>query len=404
MTQLVHRVRLRNWRSIAACDVTLGGLTFLLGRNGAGKSNFLDAFQFVSDALNTSLDHAFRDRGGIGDVRRKSGGHPNHFAMRFDLTLPDGIQAAYSLRIGAKPSGGFVVQDERGELRGGPLFGGAVFHVKDGQVHETSAPSMPKLTDDRLSLVALSGIADFRPLFEALASSAVYSLNPRQIAAMQRPDPKELLQLDGSNAAGVLRRLTNGAPASLSEYLARIVPGITAVETQSIGPLEQVHFKQAMRGSRHEWSFPATSMSDGTLRAFGTILALLQASAHDGSRQARLIGLEEPEMALHPAAAAALLAAIREGARHAQVLVTSHSPELLDNPDISADQLLAVMNDDGQTHIGRLDAPTMTILRERLMTAGELLRQDQLEADPAAVRDVRHERQLRLFEPIRHRA
>ena len=59
------RVILKNYKSIAACDVRFGPLSFLLGPNGAGKSNFLDALRFVTDSLRTSLEHAIRDRGGF---------------------------------------------------------------------------------------------------------------------------------------------------------------------------------------------------------------------------------------------------------------------------------------------------------------------------------------------------
>ena len=52
--RLLHRVALRNYRSIAACDVSLAQLSFLVGPNGSGKSNFLDALGF-------SIDHALRD-------------------------------------------------------------------------------------------------------------------------------------------------------------------------------------------------------------------------------------------------------------------------------------------------------------------------------------------------------
>ena len=37
----ISRVKLRNYKSIAACDVWLGPLTFLVGPNGAGRSSFL---------------------------------------------------------------------------------------------------------------------------------------------------------------------------------------------------------------------------------------------------------------------------------------------------------------------------------------------------------------------------
>ena len=51
---LLRRVKIRDYKSIAYCDVELGPLTVLVGRNGAGKSNFLDALGFVADALRGS--------------------------------------------------------------------------------------------------------------------------------------------------------------------------------------------------------------------------------------------------------------------------------------------------------------------------------------------------------------
>ena len=96
----ITKVTIKNYKSIAACDVQLRPLMFLVGPNGAGKSNFLDSLRFVADALDSSLDHAIRDRGGINDVRRRSGGHPNHFSIRLNFTLPEG-SGHYAFRIGA---------------------------------------------------------------------------------------------------------------------------------------------------------------------------------------------------------------------------------------------------------------------------------------------------------------
>ena len=60
--RLLTRVLLRNYKSIAACDVSPAQLSFLVGPNGSGKSNFLDALRFVADALRFSIDHALRNR------------------------------------------------------------------------------------------------------------------------------------------------------------------------------------------------------------------------------------------------------------------------------------------------------------------------------------------------------
>ena len=83
--------------------MTLGPLNFLIEPNGVGKSNFLDALRFVTESLNASLDHALRERGGIGEVRRRSSGHPTHFGIRLEFLLPTGSSGYYAFRVGAVP-------------------------------------------------------------------------------------------------------------------------------------------------------------------------------------------------------------------------------------------------------------------------------------------------------------
>jgi len=396
----IRRVTIRNYKSIAACQVDLGTLMFLVGPNGSGKSNFLDALRFVADALRSSLDHALRDRGTIKEVRRRSGGHPNHFALRFDFSLPSGQTGHYAFRVGAKPAGAYEVQTEECIIRGAGALGPEHhFRIRSGRVETASFSPTPATLPDRLFLVAASGVPEFRPVFDALSRIEVYNLNPREIAAMQKPDPGYLLRRDGSNAASVLQQFPSEVRDRVSDNLSRIVPGVSGAEVRTLGSQETIEFRQIVKGQGHPWRFMAGAMSDGTLRAFGILLAVFQAAfARTGSVPPLLIGLEEPEMALHPAAAGVLLSALREGARHCQILVTSHSPDLLDNSDIPTDALLAVDNNDGLTRIGPIDEAGRTMLREKLFTPGELLRQNQLTPDRNAVSDVDDERQLDLFE------
>ena len=397
---VIRRVVLRNYKSIAACDVQLAPLTFLVGANGSGKSNFLDSMRFVADSLRTSLDHALRDRGTVKSVRRISGGHPNHFALRLDFGLPDGSAGHYSFKVGAKPNGGYEVQHEECQLLPA-VPGGQEEHytVKTGQVIATSSSSLPAILPDRLMLVAASGLPAFRPVFDALSRIEIYSLNPAQICTLQRPDAGDLLRRDGSNAASVLQNLDDDALLRVNSYLSHLVPGVQSVEAKHLGQQETIEFRQVVAGQRHPWHFLATSMSDGTLRALGVLLAIHQRSTRgDGSRSPSLIGLEEPETALHPAAASVLLAALQEAARTTQIVVTSHSPDLLDNPDIEVDTVYAVESRDGLTRIGRLDTAGREMLRQGLFTPGELLRQNQLAPDQTAVSDVHTDSQLRLFD------
>ncbi len=64
----LHRVRIREYKSIRFCDVGLQPLTILVGRNAAGKSNFLDALAFLGDSMEAGVAEAVKRRGGWRSV------------------------------------------------------------------------------------------------------------------------------------------------------------------------------------------------------------------------------------------------------------------------------------------------------------------------------------------------
>jgi predicted ATPase len=393
------RVLLKNYKSIAACDVQLGPLTFLVGPNGAGKSNFLDALRFVTDSLRTSLEHALRERGGINDVRRRSGGHPNHFGLRLLFSLSTGETGHYAFRIGARPQGGFEVQDEECKIHSNEALGPSHhFRIKSGKVEDSSEPG-PAASIDRLYLVSASGLPAFRPVYEALSRMGFYSLSPDQIRDLQPPDAGQLLARDGSNITSVLAQLKKHNPGRkqrIEEYLSKVVPGIRGVDVKAVGPKETLEFRQQIAGSKDPWRFLAANMSDGTVRALGILVALFQAGNGTGAH-VPLVGIEEPEIALHPAAAGLLRDGLREASKSTQVIVTSHSPDLLDDQKLDIDSLLAVFAEAGSTHIARLDQAGRVAVKDRLYTAGELLRMDQIRPDPELSPD-RIDRQLQLLD------
>ena len=376
-SRLVTRVRLQNYKSIAKCDVRPAPLSFLVGPNGSGKSNFLDALRFVAEALRFSLDHALRDRGGIQEVRRRSGGHPNHFGIRLDLQTP--YKSWYAFRMGAKPGGGYIVKQEECYV-GDEMYGNS-YKVVDGKVVSSTISNPPACVSDRLYLVSMSGFSEFRPVYDALTGMGFYNLNPEAIRDLQAPDSEDLLNRDGSNLARVLANLDERGKTSVEEYLAAITPGVTGVAPRTMGTKLTLDFRQEVRGAKHPWRFLASNMSDGTLRALGVLVALFQGTSGNGGR-ATLVGIEEPEIALHPAAAGVLIDSLTEASQAAQVIVSSHSADLLDNDTIPDTSILAVLSEHAETRIGPLDNAGRLSLRKRLFTAGELLRIDQLLPDP----------------------
>jgi predicted ATPase len=394
----LKRVVLKNYKSIAECSVELSPLNFLVGPNGSGKSNFLDALRFVAESLNTSLDHALRERGGISEVRRRSSGHPTHFGMRVEFALPDEYSGHYAFRIGALPKAGFEVQQEECYVYGPAISDQWFYKVANGKVAQSCPQIVPSAASDRLFLVAVSGLSEFRPLYDALSHMGFYNLNPDEIRDLQTPDAGEILRRDGGNLASVLsvlKRENREVRDHIVEFLSKVVPGVQDVSVKHVQRKETLEFRQKIGSNEAPWRFFAENMSDGTLRALGVLTALFQ-SANGGGKRIPLVGIEEPEVALHPGAAGVLRDALRVAAANTQVVVTSHSPDLLDDKDVNDEWILAVTNENGETRIGPLNKEDRSLMRDRLFTAGELLKQGGLTPDLQAIKQT-SPKQLELF-------
>lgn len=381
----IKRVILKNYKSIAACDVQLQPLTFLVGRNGSGKSNFLDALRFVADALNTSLDYALRDRGGISDVCYRSSEHPNHINISFEFTLPKSVFGYYGFSIDSRSRGRYVVQTEECRVQRAQNNNPEVyFRIDNGKTIDTSVKVAPAAVKDRLYLVNASGLPEFRPIYDAFSQMRFYNLNPDIISDLQDPDSGDMLMQDGSNITSVIKQLSSDVKENIEEYLKLIVPNIAKVHSRKFGPKESLQFKQYVGKNKRPLIFYPNNMSDGTIRALGILVALFQGE-DNFQKCVPLVGIEEPEIALHPAASGVLLDAIRDAAYKKQVIITSHSPDLLDNKDLNVESILAVEAHDGTTAIAPIDDASRSVIKDRLFTTGELLRLDQLQPDPISV-------------------
>lgn len=380
----IRRVKIRNYKSIRHAELSLSPFTILVGRNGSGKSNFLDAFHFLSDSLQVSLDYATDSRGGVKSVsRRTNGGKSTSLAIDLEISLPSGSAAEYRFVL-MQSRRRFVVFREELHVQTPGQGDGIVNHyvIRGGNVESSSIPSPPPADAERLYLVKASGFSPFREVYDALTVMGFYNFNPEAMRAIQGSGPGDLLRRDGANIASVVRRLKEQQPqemARLESYLGTIVPDLLDVKVRSFGSSrETLEFRQKMAEDKTV-VFDAVNMSDGTLRATGILAAVAQLSGQQ--KPITLIGIEEPETALHPAAARALMDALREASVQAQILVTTHSPDLLDQVQKDNECLLAVMSQDGVTLIAPLNEASREAIDETLFTPGELLRLGQLDPD-----------------------
>ncbi len=388
---MITEVQIKNYRSLAQVVVNLERLTILVGPNGAGKSNFVDALRFVADALSTTLELALKQRGGINAVRRRSKGHPTHFGLRVRMDWGRGDGAVYSFKISALPRGDFAVSQEMGHIWGPKAVPAHQFSVRDGVLTTNIKGLRPKIERDRLALTVLSATEEVRPLYDSLTQMRFYSLVPDRIRELQEPDPGQALKRDGSNAAAVLREIRKHSPQDyerVCRLLSKVVPGTTGAEYLSAGPKETLQFRQDV-GDANPWSFEALNMSDGTLRVLGVLLAVYQTPTPP------FIAIEEPESTIHPAAAEVLVNIFSEACTRSQILITTHSPDILDSRELQDNQIRAVEYQNGRTTISPLGPVSREAIRKNLYTPGELLRMGELEPDREV--GARLGQQLSLF-------
>jgi predicted ATPase len=372
---MITRILVEHYKSIERVDLKLGSLTVLVGPNGIGKSNFVDAIRFIRDAATRGLSRALTERHGIDSVRQWSPGKPYPMSLRVEFESDSG-SGYFGFTLWSN-RGAHAVRSEEGMWvrRGGgePLL--AVSYVRDaaGSVRvfqsETYIRDARNVPAEELFVSRFEAPAFFS-LAAALSSMEAYSIYPNDLRAPQKVTNDERLSHNGDNLTSVFKRLTQSKRhyrerSEILSALRKVMPSLESVQIRRLGGLMAPVFRvRESNGKVH--GFNVAQLSDGTLRVFGLLTALYQPHRPD------VVVLEEPEQMINPGVLAVLAEAIEEASSTSQVIVTTHSPELLDkfaDPAV----VLAVEMHDGVTRIGPISEDQLSAVRERLFSLGELM-------------------------------
>lgn len=365
-------------------------MNVLVGRNGAGKSAFLDVLRFVRDGIRMGLETAIDNRHGIAALRRWAPRKP--YNVEIGITIETGnLWGEYSFVIGSGQHGTYR------RVREVCHVGKTSTEVEDGfEIKGTEWIALPKrLTQDsnRLSkltesdVLLLPSMTIFSPLIAALRGNLVgnfYSIFPNTLRVPQKPSNERWLLDHGENFASIVRRIQKNKSrfTSLLRSLGRVVDGVSDLRVRQVGGYLVTELEHDDLGSlnvpeKSAW-FDLDQESDGTLRLLGMLVALYQSQPTQA-----LLALEEPENALHPGALAVLSDVLYEASNRNQILVTTQSPDLVSR--FKLEELLVVERSGGVTQIGALNAMQREAVEEQLFTSGDLLRIEGLRREPAAL-------------------
>lgn len=373
------KLALRNFRSIRNETVTFSNPLILVGRNGAGKTNFVTALAFVSDCMDRPLRSVMEAWGGLGSIGSIDTPLDDpYISVRADFTLSNKARAHghYSFAIEVTKERDFVVAHEQCQIFGGKEA--AVWFERRGSQFSCSVPGISLSPDAQSLAMPILGAVDvFAAAARAIGSMRVYEIDPNRVGSPYGSSSSRVLERDGANTAAVINLLSskgNLSASRLGQLLSAVAPKIAEVWPVKLLNgnyiLEFVQNRQADVLTH----FPASAMSNGTLRALGLIVALMQDPAPT------LIALEEPEAIIHPGALGAIADLIENASQRTQILVTTHSPEFLDKKWIKPENLRIVEWASGMTHISGLSNAPVKSLQRHLIGAGELLRANALDA------------------------
>ena len=383
----LDRMDLVGFRSISAQEVDFDNPTFVVGRNGSGKSNFADAFAFLSEAMVSPLQGVIERRGGFAAVSHRSAarGRPTNLTLALTLSNPDSDVAEANYDIDLRPRRGYDFQVAHEMCSVTRVDGSRDVFVRrtsnkgSTDWHTSIRSFAPALEPKALALPLIGGDKRFRAMFEFLSGMRTYRIEPGAVRAMQEPDAGTMLRTDGRNTASVLRKI-HGSPerrARICQLLESVVPGTVDVRPKKHGNRLTLEFTQERPGAEPV-KFEAFSMSDGTLRVLGLIMAVFQRPAPS------VLVVEEPEASVHPGALGSILDVLQLASQSTQVVVTTHSPDILDAKWIEDRHLRILSWDDGATRISPVSQAVRAALQKHLMGAGELLRSNALTAEEAA--------------------
>jgi predicted ATPase len=391
---MLVRAEITNYKSVAHATLEFGAENVIVGPNGVGKSNLLDALHFVRDAARDGLDHAITKRHGINSIRRWSKTRPFNVGIR--LAFSNGnIEGEYRLSI-ASAAGDYSVLEEEGIWKSPDPFQGpskrddlittTFKRGPDGRV-EFGIPENAFTFGQNLMVVSesellLSQIGQhafspstvfFRGLYEQITASGAYSIYPNKIREPQTISTSEVLADDGTNLASIIRQMRStsyrGNRESLTSSIRQVLPIVTEIRIESAGGFYVPVFRVKEFDSGYSHDLNMSQISDGTLRMLGMLTAFYQ------PRAPARITLEEPEQMIHPGLLPVLLDAARDYLEitqtSRQTFFTTHSPALLDM--FAPESIIGATFEDGVSKFAPISVRQLEVIKERLFSAGELL-------------------------------
>ena len=333
------RISMNNWRNLEQVDIPLQTRAFLVGPNASGKSNLLDAVRFLRDivAAGGGFQRAVSDRRGVSLIRNLAARPPSaDITIKVDLHEGKRLAWRYRLAFGQSKQRRPVVKEEK--------------VWRSNKLILDRPDDKDRFDQKRLEQTYLEQTyanRGFRKIAEFFASIHYYHLVPQLVRDPERSIGRRADPYGGD----FLEQITLTPKRTRDARLRRILNSLKMVIPQ-LGELKLDRdkyggyhlYSQYKHWPKNAW-LTEVDFSDGVLRLIGILWALL-----DGNGP---LLLEEPESTLYPDFARHLPQMMLHMRKRTprQLLLSTHSTDLLRNENITADEMLLFTPSPKGTHI-----------------------------------------------------
>jgi predicted ATPase len=378
---MITLLKVRNYKSLENVELPLGSLHVLVGPNNSGKSNLFDAFQFLRELAEIG-GPAVHSRGGFaqivwgGDVKRT-------ISFELHATVRNGKskeQLIYQLEIAGSLQY-FQITKERllvSNEREKPCL---IFPTEGNKASLTDVQGRkwePSRALDRLFLEQLFRDEErYGPLArfaKDLFSWSIYNFEP---SVMRKPNAVKQdfqFQTTGENFSSVMHSIQSEHGATFNEIASLLKTALPEVRRLFTALTKEGQTYVSLEEEPMTMRVPAWAMSNGTLRLLGQLAALFS------PKPPALACYEEPENYVHPALLSLLADVLKSAETKNQILISTHSPYLLDN--FSPHHLIVVEKKNGCSQFSFVSKKKGLKEALRVLGLGEIWRSGQLGGTP----------------------
>lgn len=365
----LRKLHIKNFKSYEDQEIIFENLSIIVGANASGKSNIIDVFRFIQHISEYGINNALSLLGGLEYILNSNIGKDKPLSIYLEIEIPKNgekmfinpIKLVYEFEIKAHKRGsGFrIVKDIVAlsfyvEIENNNSIVNSVYQsTPSGKIKETidvlekekySEEEYNKIVEsislsqmitfinsmeDKKELILNKMQFPFAVIFEYAKLIKVYDFDSKLLKKSSMISSKIDLDEDGANIALVIQRILQSKDSQYNflTLLNNCLPFITNVKVKANYD-KSIFYSITEKYSSKE--FRSNFLSDGTANIIAIIIALYFETNN------RIIILEEPERNVHPKLMSKILEMAEETSKNKQIIITTHTPELIKNSNINS--------------------------------------------------------------------